>query len=219
MPPVVRPDPLRPNRLRQLRPPTRRTADTVALGERSDADLVALLADSDASAASVFVQRFQRRVFGLAFTILGDSRAAEDVAQEALLRAWRHAAAFDPRRGSVASWLLTITRNLAIDAIRLRRAVVLDPDDLLGLPLFASERDPADAAVVGADVDRLREALAGLPDAQRRAVVLAGVWGCTAVEIAEREGIPLGTAKTRIRMAMEKLRVSLVDVDPREWRQ
>jgi RNA polymerase sigma-70 factor (ECF subfamily) len=219
MPPVVRPDPLRPNRLRQLRPPTRRTADTVALGERSDADLVALLADSDASAASVFVQRFQRRVFGLAFTILGDSRAAEDVAQEALLRAWRHAAAFDPRRGSVASWLLTITRNLAIDAIRLRRAVVLDPDDLLGLPLFASERDPADAAVVGADVDRLREALAGLPDAQRRAVVLAGVWGCTAAEIAEREGIPLGTAKTRIRMAMEKLRVSLVDVDPREWRQ
>jgi RNA polymerase sigma-70 factor (ECF subfamily) len=115
--------------------------------------------------------------------------------------------------------LLTITRNLAIDAIRLRRAVVLDPDDLLGLPLFASERDPADAAVVGADVDRLREALAGLPDAQRRAVVLAGVWGCTAAEIAEREGIPLGTAKTRIRMAMEKLRVSLVDVDPREWRQ
>ena len=219
MPPVVRPDPLRPNRLRQLRPPTRRTADTVALGERSDADLVALLADSDASAASVFVQRFQRRVFGLAFTILGDSRAAEDVAQEALLRAWRHAAAFDPRRGSVASWLLTITRNLAIDAIRLRRAVVLDPDDLLGLPLFASERDPADAAVVGADVDRLREALAGLPDAQRRAVVLAGVWGCTAAEIAEREGIPLGTAKTRIRMAMEKLRVALVDVDPREWRQ
>ena len=219
MPPVVRPDPLRPNRLRQVRPPTRRTADTVALGERSDADLVALLAESDASAASVFVERFQRRVFGLAFTILGDSRAAEDVAQEALLRAWRHAAAFDPRRGSVASWLLTITRNLAIDAIRLRRAVVLDPDDLLGLPLFASERDPADAAVVGADVDRLREALAGLPDAQRRAVVLAGVWGCTAAEIAEREGIPLGTAKTRIRMAMEKLRVALVDVDPREWRE
>jgi RNA polymerase sigma-70 factor (ECF subfamily) len=167
----------------------------------------------------VFVERFQRRVFGLAFTILGDSRAAEDVAQEALLRAWRHAAAFDPRRGSVASWLLTITRNLAIDAIRLRRAVVLDPDDLLGLPLFASERDPADAAVVGADVDRLREALAGLPDAQRRAVVLAGVWGCTAAEIAEREGIPLGTAKTRIRMAMEKLRVTLVDVDPREDRE
>jgi RNA polymerase sigma factor (sigma-70 family) len=214
MPPVVR-----PNRLREVPLRTRGTADAVALGQRSDADLVALLAASDASAASVFVERFQRRVFGLAFTILGDSRAAEDVAQEALLRAWRHATAFDPRRGSVASWLLTITRNLAIDAIRLRRAVVLDPDDLLGLPLFASERDPADAAVVGADVDRLREALAGLPDAQRRAVVLAGVWGCTAAEIAEREEIPLGTAKTRIRMAMEKLRVTLVDVDPREDRE
>src|SRR6476661_3962223 len=76
MPPVVRPDPLRPNRLREVPPRTRGTADTVALGQRSDADLVALLAASDASAASVFVERFQRRVFGLAFTILGDSRAA-----------------------------------------------------------------------------------------------------------------------------------------------
>ena len=88
----------------------------------SDETLVAGLASGDRDAASAFVQRFQRRVFGLARTIVTDDRAAEDIAQEAFVRAWKHAGAFDPRRGSVIGWLLTITRNLAIDAVRVRRA-------------------------------------------------------------------------------------------------
>src|SRR5436189_654620 len=112
--------------------------------ELSDEELLARLAVSEPAAASAFVERFQRRVFGLAFTILGDSRAAEDVAQEALLRAWRHAAVFDARRGSVATWLLTITRNLAIDATRVRRPIAVAPDALLGLSRADSERDPAE---------------------------------------------------------------------------
>ncbi|MFI5047538.1 MAG: RNA polymerase sigma factor [Acidimicrobiia bacterium] len=149
-------------------------------------------------------------MFGLAFTILGDSRAAEDVAQEALLRAWRHAANFDSRRGSVTTWLLSITRNLAIDAVRARRTVAMAPDDLLGVSPPAPGRDPADVAVVSDDVDRLRDALTRLPDEQRRAVVLAGVWGLTGREIAEREEIPLGTAKTRIRTGLRRLRLALV---------
>jgi RNA polymerase sigma-70 factor (ECF subfamily) len=155
-------------------------------------------------------------VFGLAFTILGESRAAEDVAQEALLRAWRHAAVFDARRGSVATWLLTITRNLAIDAARVRRPVAVAPDALLGLSRAGTERDPAEVAVVLSDVDWLRDALTGLPDEQRRAVVLAGVWGLTAREIAEREEIPLGTAKTRIRTALRRLREALGDAERTE---
>ncbi|HEX3454613.1 MAG TPA: sigma-70 family RNA polymerase sigma factor, partial [Gaiellaceae bacterium] len=149
--------------------------------------------------------------FGLAYTILGESRAAEDVAQEALLRAWRHAANFDDRRGSVTTWLLTITRNLAIDAVRARRSVAMAPDELLDASPPASGRDPGDAAVVTDDVDRLRVALTRLPDEQRRAVVLAGIWGLTAREIAEREAIPLGTAKTRIRTGLRRLRVALVN--------
>ncbi|HEY7104762.1 MAG TPA: RNA polymerase sigma factor [Acidimicrobiia bacterium] len=179
--------------------------------ELSDAAVLARLAEGDAEAAREFVGRYQRRVYGLAFTILGDRRAAEDVAQEALLRAWRHAGTFDSTRGNAASWVLAIARNAAVDATRVRRPVAVDPDDLLALSLESSERDPGDAAVVSDDASRLRHALVELPEAQRRAVVLAGMWGLSAREIAEREGIPIGTAKTRIRAALRRLRGELSD--------
>src|SRR5258708_6184220 len=94
--------------------------------DSADEALVAGLAAGDASAATALVRRFQRRVFGLAMAVLGDRGLAEDVAQEAFVRAWRHAAAYDPRRGSVATWLLTITRNLAIDTLRMRRSDPID---------------------------------------------------------------------------------------------
>jgi RNA polymerase sigma-70 factor (ECF subfamily) len=177
----------------------------------SDEALLGGFAASDPDASAEFVRRFQRRVFGLALTIVGDRRAAEDVAQEALVRAWRHGAVFDARRGSVATWLLTITRNVAIDTVRVRRPVAVEPDALLGLLPPAPGRDPADVAVVGDDLDRLRDALMTLPEEQRRAVVLAGVWGLTAREIAERDEIPLGTAKTRIRAALIRLRDAFDD--------
>ena len=182
----------------------------------SDDALLAGLATGDADAAAAFVARFQRRVFGLALTITHDPVAAEDVAQEALLRAWRHAEAFDPRRGSVATWLLAITRNLAIDAVRVRRPEAWDPDRLVGLDGSDRERGPADASVVSDDLRRLREALAGLPDDQRRAIVLAGILGWTAREVGESEQIPLGTAKTRIRTAMLRLRSVLMSEEPAE---
>src|SRR5262249_51521378 len=92
----------------------------------SDEALLAGLASGESDAAVAFIRRFQRRVYGLAMTILIDSAAAEDAAQETFARAWRHAGAYDPRRGPVATWLLTIARNLAIDSLRLRRA---DPVD------------------------------------------------------------------------------------------
>lgn len=189
---------------------------TPASDDLSDEDLLARFAVSDPIATRAFVERFQRRVFGLAFTIVGESRGAEDVAQEALLRAFRHAATFDRRRGSVATWLLAITRNLAIDATRVRRAIPLAPDDLVDLMVATRGRDPADVAVVREDIDRLRDALSELPEPQRRAVVLAGVWGFTAREIADREHVPLGTAKTRIRIALSRLRDAFARDDARE---
>ncbi len=176
----------------------------------SDEALLAGLATGDRDAAAAFVARFQRRVYGLARTIVPDDRAAEDVAQEALVRAWRHAATYDPRRGSVVTWLLTITRNLAIDAIRVRRPTAIDPDHVADLALASAERGPAETAEVNQELVRLRVALRVLPPEQRRAIVLAGVLGLSAREIAEREGVPLGTAKTRIRAAMQRLRVLLV---------
>jgi RNA polymerase sigma factor (sigma-70 family) len=178
----------------------------VAEGDPSDEALLAGMAVGEQASAATFVRRYQRRVFGLAYSMIGDAGAAEEVAQEAMTRVWRHAPVFDPRRGTVASWVLTITRNLAIDSLRLRRAVPTDPDDFTAAALRSSEHDPEDAAQRGDARDLVRAALAALPEEQRRAVVLAAVYGRTALEISESEGIPLGTAKTRIRTALIRMR-------------
>jgi len=179
----------------------------------SDDALLAGMAAGDSEAASAFVARFQRRIYGLAYTMTGDPQAAEDVAQEAFVRAWRHASAFDARRGSVLTWLLTITRNLAIDSMRVRRPIAVDPDVVLQMPIVSSEPGPEQHAGRQEDSDRLYSALARLPDEQRRAVVLSGLLGHSAREVGELEGIPLGTAKTRIRTALLRLRSALVTTE------
>ena len=181
----------------------------VAEGELSDEALLAGMAVGDQSAAVTFTRRYQRRVFGLAYSMTSDAGVAEDVAQEAMIRVWRHAPVFDPRRGSVTSWVLTITRNLAIDALRLRRAVPTDPDDFAATALRSNEHNPEDAVRRGDARQIVRAALEVLPEEQRRAVVLAAVYGRTALEISESEGIPLGTAKTRIRTALIRLRAAV----------
>jgi len=177
----------------------------------SDESLLVGMAARDRRATTEFVRRFERRVYGLALSVLGDPTLAEDVAQEALTRAWRHAPAFDPRRGSVSTWLLTITRNLAIDAVRLHRPELRAPADLDELAGIHHGAGPADLAVAGEQRRGVRAALQTLPADQRRALVLSAYAGRTAREIAELEGIPLGTAKTRIRAALAKLRTLLAD--------
>jgi RNA polymerase sigma factor (sigma-70 family) len=175
----------------------------------SDEALLAGMAVGDQSAAVAFVRRYQRRVFGLAHSMTGDVGVAEDVAQEALIRVWRHAPVFDPRRGSVTSWVLTITRNLTIDALRMRRAVPTDPDDFAATAMMSLEHNPEDAVLRGDVRHLVTAALSGLPHEQRRAVILASVYGRTALEISESEGIPLGTAKTRIRTGLLRLRAAV----------
>jgi RNA polymerase sigma factor (sigma-70 family) len=177
-----------------------------------DAALLAGLALDDDGAALAFVRRFQAAVYGLAMTITRDPVLAEDVSQEVFLRAWRAAGTYDVRRASVLTWLLTITRNAAIDAVRARRATPTDdevltrlvddtlhPPDLEESTLHRIETEEA--------VSRLRD----LAPEQARAVVLAVLGGCTAREVSEREGIPLGTAKTRIRTGLRRMRAALED--------
>ncbi len=181
----------------------------------SDEALLAGVAAGDERAAVALVRRYQKRVFGLALSIVSDAGTAEEVAQEAMLRVWRHAAVYDARRGAVASWMLTITRNLAIDALRLRRATPVDPDDFMGLALVGAGEAPEESAIAALRAPGVRAALAALPSEQRRALVLAAVYGRTAAEISEAEQIPLGTAKTRIRAAMIKMRQTLTDKEYR----
>jgi RNA polymerase sigma-70 factor (ECF subfamily) len=160
----------------------------------SDEALVAGLASGDQDAASEFVRRYQRRIFGLASTIVRDAGLAEDVAQEAFARAWRHAANYDPRRGTVTTWLLTITRNLAIDTLRVRRPTAVDPESLPGLHLASVDPSPDEVPGLRDDAAPLRAAIGRLPEEQRRALIMASLLGYTAREVSEAEGIPLGTA-------------------------
>jgi RNA polymerase sigma factor (sigma-70 family) len=177
-----------------------------------DETLLAGLGAGDADLAVAFVRRFQRVVYGVALTVTRDPVTAEDVAQQAFESAWRHAQVYDSRRGSVRAWLTTIAHNLAIDVLRARTSAPVDPADLPAL-LTAVTDTPERLAVARDSAAGLRRALAQLPGTQARAVAMAGIYGMTARQIAVTEGIPLGTAKTRIRDGMLKLRAALLPED------
>jgi RNA polymerase sigma factor (sigma-70 family) len=177
-----------------------------------DETLLAGLGAGDAELSLAFVRRFQRVVFGVAVTVLGDPTTAEDVAQQTFERAWRHAQVYDTRRGSVRAWMSTIAHNLAVDVLRARTSTPVDPQDLPAL-LTAMTDTPERFAVAHDNAAGLRRALAALPAGQARAVAMAGIYGMTARQIAEAEGVPLGTAKTRIRDGMEKLRSAYLRED------
>lgn len=172
-----------------------------------DEALLAGFGAGDAELAVAFVRRFQRLVFGIAVTVVRDPAAAEDIAQQAFEQAWRHAQVFDPRRGSVRAWLSTITRNLAVDLLRARTSAPVDPGDLPGL-LTAITDTPERIAASRDSAQALRRELGALPPAQARAVAMAGIYGMTARQIADAEDIPVGTAKTRIRDGMRRLRAA-----------
>ncbi|HET8719155.1 MAG TPA: RNA polymerase sigma factor [Nocardioidaceae bacterium] len=183
----------------------------VSFADRAaDAALVEGLTVDDQGAAVAFVRRFQGPVFGLAYSITRDKGLAEDVSQEVFVRAWRAARSYDRRKASVLTWLLTITRNAAIDAIRARRPIAVE-DEVLDSLLLGSvgAREVEDIGVRRAESELARDRLRALPVEQARAVVLAVVGGCTAAEVSERENIPLGTAKTRIRNGLIKLRAAV----------
>jgi len=179
--------------------------------EAADDALLAAMVAGDTDAAAAFLRRFQHRVFGVALAVVGDRGRADDVAQEAFLRAWRHGSSYDARRGSVATWLLAITRYLAIDALRAQRIRSTEAIDAVLLHLEAPGREPAAATVESDERDQVVRALRDLPVDQRRAVVLAALGGRTAAEVGALEGIPLGTAKTRIRTGLRRLRTALAD--------
>lgn len=170
-----------------------------------DEALLAGFAAGTSEVAVAFVRRFQGHVYGVAMAIVGDAVLAEDVAQHAFERAWRSARRYDSGKASVRTWLTTITRNLAIDSLRSRKPTPVDPVDLVRL-LGPLEDDPGHLAVRSESAQTLHHAIRTLPPEQARAIVMAGIYRMTADAVAACEGIPLGTAKTRIRAAMRKIR-------------
>jgi RNA polymerase sigma-70 factor, ECF subfamily len=179
----------------------------------ADEDLMPRIAAQDPIAFEVFYDRHGGAAFSLAYRIVGDRQAAEDVTQEALISIWRSGARYDRARGSVRAWTLGIVRNRAIDLLRrdAGRApkLAFDSEEIL-------ERRPA-AELTEVEALRretaleLRGALSGLPDEQSRVIQLAYFGGFTHSEIARMLNEPLGTIKGRMRLGMDKIRAVLAE--------
>lgn len=149
---------------------------------------------------------YSRRALGLAYRIVGNMPDAEEVVQEAFLAAWRARATYDPARGSLGTWVLSLVQHRAIDLVRARRRRPTEPLAELDPP------DPVDVperAAIRVDADRAFEALADLPPEQREVIELAYFGGLSHTEIARQVAAPLGTVKGRVRLALDRLRASL----------
>jgi RNA polymerase sigma-70 factor, ECF subfamily len=180
---------------------------------RSDEELIAALGQGDSAALGHLYDRYNRLAMSVAYRVLENRSAAEDCLQDAFLLVWRNHASFNPERGSVKSWLLTIVRNAAIDRRRGKegRARGEVPIDELELFLASREDDPFEQAATSLQASQIQAALQRLPAEQREAIELAYFGGLTHHEIAERSGTPLGTVKGRMRLGLHKLRQLLLD--------
>jgi RNA polymerase sigma-70 factor (ECF subfamily) len=153
--------------------------------------------------------RLGRQAFGLAYRILGDGAAAEDAVQEAFLTVWRQADKVDSARGKLTSFVLTVVHHKSIDALRARRGQMARQVSLDPVLIERAGPDVTDRALLSLDRDAINRALQNLPDEQRQPVVLAYFEGLTHVEISEKLSVPLGTVKSRMRLAIDKLRTAL----------
>jgi RNA polymerase sigma-70 factor (ECF subfamily) len=181
---------------------------TSAFAQLSDEALLAQMALGDEPALAELYDRFGRIAYGLAVKVLRDQALAEDAVQDAFLGAWRTAAAFDPTRGTVSTWLMTLVHRRAVDLVRRedrRRTDVLDD-----APIASGETTDEQAAV-REERRRVQGALAQLPADQRQALELAYYGGLSQSELAEHLGVPLGTVKSRMFAGLGKLRDLLAE--------
>lgn len=170
----------------------------------SDGALLELVAGRDQPAMTEIFRRYGGLVYSIALRVLKDRGQAEDLVQEVFFQLWRNPGAFHPNRGALGAWLLVVARNRAIDSIRRRR-----PTDSLDDHVLPSAANLADEAERDAMMRKVKAAMSNLPSEQRAPLELAYFEGLTQSEIAERTGDPLGTVKTRIRLALTTLRRSL----------
>ena len=174
----------------------------------SDIALLQAIARGDEASLARLYDQYRVILFGLLVRILNSREEAEDVLQEVFLQVWRRAADYDEQRGKPFTWLVTLTRSRAIDRLRVLSA-------RQRLATAAAQDQPAEASdalketVRSEQKDIVRQALAELPEEQRRTLLLAYFEGLTQTEIAAKLNAPLGTVKTRMRSAMTKLRETL----------
>jgi RNA polymerase sigma-70 factor, ECF subfamily len=182
----------------------------------SDAALMRAFASRDERAADTLYERFSSRIYGLGIVMLGGDAAAQDLVQDTFVKLWRNADRYDTSRGKLETWVLLVARSLAIDSLR-RRVLEARSLEATGKP---REDDPSagpeELAETGDLADRARRAMQRLSPEQRAALELAYFGGRTSAEVAEMEGIPVGTAKTRIRSALLRLREEMTEEKHRD---
>ena len=186
-------------------------------GGLRDGQLVELVAQQDAGALEALYDRYGRAAYSLARRILTEETLAQDVVQEVFLSLWRDARRFDAGRGTVATYLLSMTHHRAVDVVRreenLRRWRTSDEGLELAPDPKARVEDDVEASERRAEV---RAALKDLPDPQRQALLLAYFGGYTQREVAALVGVPLGTVKTRMAAGMRKMKEALSDAGREE---
>lgn len=184
----------------------------------TDAELVARLAEGDEAALEPLYDRYGKVVYSLCLRVVRDGPAAEELTQEVFVRLWRSAASFEPNKGRLQGWLLRIAHNLALNEIRRRQSRPVTADsfdwdtqsDTLVAP--SDDGDPEMATWLRERAMVIRQALAQLPTAQRKAIELAFFGGLSQAEVAAAVGEPLGTVKSRIRVGMQRMRELLAAV-------
>jgi RNA polymerase sigma-70 factor (ECF subfamily) len=173
-----------------------------------DAELLARIGTGDQHAIEILHERFAPSMYAVAMRVTRSERLSQEAVQDAFMAVWQDPRRFDPARGSLGPWMFTLARYKAIDAVR-REAAAKRHTAEVDLELYEAPDDVHDEVWRGLRRERLNGAISRLPEDQRRALSLAFIQGLTHVEVAEREGIPLGTAKTRIRTALLRLRAAL----------
>jgi RNA polymerase sigma-70 factor (ECF subfamily) len=176
----------------------------------ADEELMPLIGAKDPEAFEVFYDRHGGVAFSLAYRIVGEKAAAEDVVQEAFISIWRSGARYDRTRGSVRSWTLGVVRNRAIDLLRrMAGRTPLDFDDDSILEQRQAPERTEEEALAHETADEVRGAIGALPGEQSKVIELAYFGGFSHSEIAEMLGVPLGTVKGRMRLGLEKMRGEL----------
>lgn len=180
------------------------------LARLADEDLLGMVERGDDQAFAVIYDRHARVAFSLAFRLLGDRTAAEDLVQDAFLAVWRGSASYSAGRGSVRNWLLSILHNRGVDRLRTAAAMSRREDALKAVKMQEPDApDAASQAVGRALADTVRAELVDLPQEQLQVLKLAYYGGFTHTEIAQMLELPLGTVKSRMRLGLERLRRGL----------
>ena len=172
----------------------------------ADKDLISVVVEGDAGAFATLYDRHARAAYSLAYRMMGEKQAAEDLVQDALLKVWRGAASYRTERGSVRTWVLSIVHNRGIDQLRSLASRRRTQDRV---EQSAPRSQPSEAfaeAWRNRQRDQIREALNTLPSEQLKILELAYFSGYTHVEISNLLGLPLGTVKGRMRLGLKKIR-------------